>query len=262
VFGHEVPRPASLLDYPATLDDRNRAPWVWQLSQALPILMRSVEVRYSAPELYPRLVETAFAWQPSNDFEKRTRAAALAVGPKNALWAETVVRLILTEPLAYGLTNDLGDFTYYVPYHTEELLYAANMVLLAKTANEQVAALVAFKLERFRKARAGAGFGGLPVTVKDLKTATAILEVSRWATNPALNLYSRYYSFALPVCKMVDPAPFDCSKTLDPQSPELIGIMNKFEQWLATQREPLLKKAEVERPWLDSLLQELHLSIE
>jgi hypothetical protein len=61
---------------------------------------------------------------------------------------------------------------------------------------------------------------------------------------------------------MVDPMPFDCSKTLDPQSPELISTMNKFAQWLETQREPLQKKAEAERPWLDSLLRELHLSIE
>ena len=223
--------------------------------------MISVASRYSAPELYPLLAETALAWRPLNYFEKRIRADALAAGPKNALWVKTVVRLILEEPVAYGLTTDLSEFSYYAPYHTEELLYAAHMVLLAQTGDERVAAQTAFQLQRFQKVRPDTSVD-LPVTVKDLKTATAILELSRWATNSALNLYNRYYSFAAPVCKMADPPPFDCSKTLDPQSPELISTMNHFEQWLETQREPLQKKAEAERPWLDSLLRELHLSIE
>ena len=261
VLGREVEFPMSLIDYPVTLNDRNQAPWLWQLSRALPILMRSVSARYSAPDLYPLLVETAWAWQPSNDFEKRTRADALAAGPKNALWVETLVRLIWEEAVAYGFTTKLSDFSFYMPYHTEELLYAAHMFLLAKSGDERVAAQTAFQLQRFQKVRPDTSFG-LPVTVKDLKTATAILEVSRWATNPSLNLFNRYAEFAVAVCKTADPAPFDCSKTLYPQSPELIATMNKFEQWLETQREPLQKKAEAERPWLDSLLRELHLSIE
>jgi hypothetical protein len=261
VFSREVEFPTSLSDYPVTLDDRNQAPWLWQLSRAFPILMRSVESRYSAPDLYPLLGETAWAWQPSNDFEKRTRANALAAGPKNALWVETLVRLIREDPVNYGFTTKLSDFTLFTPYHTEELLYAANMFLLAKTDDERIATESAFQLHRFHENRSDTNFG-FPVTVKALKTATAILEVSRWATNPSLNLFNRYAAFAVAVCKMADPAPFDCSKTLAPQSPELIGAMNKFEQWLETQRKPLQKKAEAERPWLDSLLRELHLSIE
>jgi hypothetical protein len=260
VFGREVDFPASLIDYPVTLDDRNQAPWLWQLSRALPILTRSVASRYSAPELYPLLVETGWAWKPSNDFEKRTRADALAAGPQNALWVETVVRLILEEPVAHGFTIKLADFGFYTPYHTEELLYSANMFLLAKTGDEEMATQTAIQLQRFQKGWP-ATYLGLPVTVKDLKTATAILEVSRWATNPAINPYNRYVD-AVAVCKMVAPPPFDCSNTLTPRSPELIGALNKFGQWLDTQREPLQKKAEAERPWLDSLLRELHLSIE
>ena len=150
----------------------------------------------------------------------------------------------------YGLTSNLVKFSFYGPYHMEELFYAANMLVLAKTRNTRIAGQTVHQLQLFQKTRPSDSFG-LPVTVKDLKTATAILEVSRWATNPALDLYTRYVEFAVPVCKMVDPAPFDCSQTPRPESPEPIGAVQRFELWLATQREPLQKEAKTEDPWAE-----------
>jgi hypothetical protein len=262
ILGRDVQPPSEYIDYPATFEARRKAPWEWQLRRALPILMDAVSARYATPELYPQLVATAWGWKPANEMESWVRADAMRRGPRVPLLLETLVKLSLEQP-ARRLPCYL-QVNGYDTYHFEELTLSAQIALLIKTTDEKVASQIAFEVQQIAKATPSshAPYNGLSLELKPLKSSTAILELSRWALDPSVDEFNRYYSFASAVCKLLENSPSERNPRLDPEDPAVSEAMRAFEAWFTAERPALEIKANAERPWLQSLWRELHLDLE
>jgi hypothetical protein len=81
--GQDLTRP---FDYPLTQDERDHAPWLWQIERALPVLFNGVATNYAQPGQYPAMAEVAWNWQTSDWWEASVRQNAVIRGPRNAAW--------------------------------------------------------------------------------------------------------------------------------------------------------------------------------
>jgi hypothetical protein len=242
IFGQNVQLTGEAVDYPVTMDERKNAPWAWQISRALAVLMNGVATRYASAELYPKLVDAAWRWEPSNSFESAVREEAVRRGPGTPFWIETMMRLALEEPdkgVAAMVPLDLWNYGRYSTDHLNELREAALVGILRKSTDGRVAG-AAFRL------------------LTQPRTNTAILEASRRAMDGKLDLLTRYYVFAVPVCKAAGRPPFTCDKTVQPGSPEVVDALKKLEDWFVQQHDTLERNAMLERAQLNSLLADLH----
>jgi hypothetical protein len=74
---------------------------------------------------------------------------------------------------------------------------------------------------------------------KPLRSSTSLLLIAKWAMNPELDDWTRYYLFASPICRILGEAPFVPIPRLDPKSPEVAAAMAKFEGWFGQERRRL-----------------------
>src|SRR5262245_5249660 len=239
------------VEYPLTVEARQRAPWVWQMKKALRLLMDGVNRYYWQPEHYPTLVAAAWQWQPSNWYEASTRANSLMFGPDDVLRLQTLLRLALTETdlnVAARASQRLSGSGCGDNFHFAELVHVAQIVALQQTDRETVAAQAAFQAEHLASS--------FPCK-KPIRTATAVLAVARWATDHRLDAWHRYYSYASAVSQMVEQLPFQSNRNLDPQSPEVAKRLTAFERWFVEHQESLERQAASERSRLNSLAREL-----
>ena len=80
----------------------------------------------------------------------------------------------------------------------------------------------------------------------------------RWATNRNLDSWNRYYSYAEPICQIVEHPPFRPGQIRDPKDPAIESSLAAFEAWFKKQRNSLEREALLERPHLESLAAELN----
>ncbi len=256
ILGRKIDLPERDADYPVTADERNRAPWLWQMKRALEVLNEKVGAYYAAPDRYPLLVEAAWRWRPSNWNESSVRSHALLdQGPRNALWLQMIVKLALEDSdvnVASSVSRHLsvhGNDSYYF----EELVHVAQIVILQKTQREPVAAQTAYFIETLFRKR----YISFSSQLKPLRTATAILAMGRWGMDRNLTPWNRYYSYVNPICKIVDDPPLQPDHISDPKSPELAKSLITFDEWFTKQQSVLQREAAAERPHLQSLAREL-----
>jgi hypothetical protein len=202
------------IEYPITQADRDNAPWLWQMERMLPVLMNAVQTYYAQPDRYPAMADAAWHWQTSDWWQARVRERALVGrGPRNAVWLENVIRLALEHnpaEVGYGETGarSVGDLYVYGndSYHFEELVHAAQIIILQRTDSPNVASAAAYWIAEL--ARREYTSLGPNCPLKPLQTATATLAIARWALNEKIDAWDRYIGYAGSITKIVNDAPY------------------------------------------------------
>ncbi len=263
---------AQPIEYPVTQADRDNAPWLWQMEQMLPVLMNAVATYYAQPDRYPAMAGVAWNWRTSDWWEARVREGALCRGPRNVAWLENIVRLALehnpaeaapgaapnpTETGAYPVTD------LYVggndSYHFEELVHAAQIVILQRTNRRDVATQAAFQIAQLATWKDSLGPDS---PLKPLQTATSILALARWAANRKIDAWGRYITYAGAICQMVNDPPYRPNPQAHESTGQMADALGAFDVWFSKQRPQLERAAAAERSHLNALAAELHQTIE
>jgi hypothetical protein len=257
-LGRHIESLRQSVEFPLSIEARERAPWVWQMKRAMHIMMESVNRYYSTPGRYPTLVAAARQWHPSNWYEASVRVNSLIRGPHNALRLQTLLRLALTESdlnVAAMASAYMSDLNGSDDYHLKQLVHAAQIVALQQTEREQVASQAAFSAAQLaRPSLSSPGEDGL-------STATSILAIARWASDHRLDAWTRYYSYASRLCAIVKEPPFQPNPGLHPRGSEVAKSLATFERWFGEHRESLERQAAAERSLLNSLGWELGMTL-
>lgn len=279
VLGRRVKLPEVIAGFPITAEERNHSPWLWQLEKALSVLFDKVNIYYGDPDRYPARVKAAWDWpvhasayqpgenphdlQPAewNKIEIRSRALT-GSAPHDTLLLQTILKLALNNDNYYVAYSAHVEDLYASgqdSYHYEELAHVAQIAILQKTRWENVAERTAFVMESLATWKGDAM--SVP-NVHALKTATGVRAIGRWAMDKSLDPWNRYYSFAQPICRMVDDAPCPADQLREPSDPRLDQSRKMFDAWFESKTPELERQAKSERPHLDSLANELRIAIE
>jgi hypothetical protein len=250
VLGKEIELPDHVVDYPVTPEERERAPWAWQMQRALPVLAQSIAAFYEDhPEHYPELVSVALQGQPPN-WKKASAALRIFLtrGPRNAFWLQMVTRLALED-------DDPDVARIAVPSCTArgDLADTARIVILANTRRANVAQASAYSIAYC------VGLDRTAHATSFSSSATATLAMARWAMDRNLDPMERFHGFVTPLLETVDNPPFAPSP-LFPKDDELRVLLLTFEQWFEKNRALFEKQAEVERPKFELLSSELRIN--
>jgi hypothetical protein len=250
VVGKKIKLPDQMVEYPVIPEDREHAPWVWQMKRALPVLGQQIAAFYEDhPERYPALVEVALQGQPPNWKKASTTSRIfLTRGPRTALWLQMAVRIALEDDDPYVASIAVPNFTA-----RGELAATARIVILENTQREQVARASAYSIADCARRDMSTN------STSPSRSATAILAIGRWAMDRNLDPSVRFHDFVTPLVETVDNPPFPPSH-LFPKSDELPELLATFGEWFEKNRASLEKQAAVERPHLESLASELRIN--
>jgi hypothetical protein len=251
VLGEKIKLPDQMVQYPVIPEERERAPWVWQMQRALPVLGQQIAAFYEDhPERYPALVEVALQGQPPNWKKASTSSQIfLTRGPRTVLWLQMAVRIALED-------DDPNVASIAVPNLTarSELADTARIAILENTQREHVAQASAYSIAACARQDTGTH------STSPSRSATAILAIGRWAMDSNLDPLVRFHDFVTPLLETVGNPPFPPSHFF-PKSDELPVLLATFGEWFEKNRASLEKQAAVERPQLESLASELRINI-
>jgi hypothetical protein len=256
-IGQEFVKP---MEYPITQADRDDAPWLWQMERMLPVVMNAVQTYYAQPDRYPAMAAVAWNWQTSDWWQARVREGALVGrGPRNAAWLENVIRLALEHPEG---PHPVGDLYAYGndSYHFEELVHAAQIIILQRTNSPDIAAGSAGMIAELATRTYTSLGPNCPL--KPLHTATATLAIARWALDQKIDAWDRYIGYAAAICKMVNHPPYHPDQRAFGKTGEINDALAAFSVWFAEQRPKLQEAAAAEHVHLNALAAELHQTIE
>ena len=253
LLGFEVRLPQKAIDYPLDVDSRGNAPWVWQVSRALSVLVAKVRQYYADPDRYGSMTEVALRWHPNNFYERRVRNDALAFGPRNVEWIRTQLKLALDERVGAEVLYAWGKDSF----HLEELMHVAHIAILERTDDPDAAKTSSRLLGGMAKMQDMPGFAWKP-----LRTATSILAVARWAATRDMPVNDRYYLLGDSICQMVPEPPFKPNFQLPANGSEEVEALVAFEKWFARERTGLKQEAANEIAHLNDLAAELGTHIE
>jgi hypothetical protein len=248
VLGFEIHLPQKAIDYPLAVNSRDKTPWIWQMGRALNILVPKVRQYYADPERYGSMAEVALRWHPDDHYGKLLRVEVLSDGPQTALWVRALMRLALNEVPAAGNFYAHGAGSV----HLEELKHVAHVAILQQTSGFGIAGASAKVL---------ADMATRDTYLHRVETATAVLEVGRWALNLNEPVHSRYYFLANSICRMVAEPPFKPDFRLRPNSPEQAEGLAAFEAWFTKERPRLERESAKEMAHLNDLASELNTHI-
>ncbi len=143
-LGQDLTKP---FDYPVTQDERDHAPWLWQMERMMPVLVNAVETYYAQPGRYPAMAEVAWNWQTSDWWEASVRERALVRGPRNAAWLQNLIRLALERQSETGAGAVSSLYVFGSDSdHFEELVHVAQIIIMQRTRSRRVAEAAGFAI--------------------------------------------------------------------------------------------------------------------
>ena len=256
ILGHQWTPPKELVEYPLTPAERERAPWPWQVQQALQDLYGGLVPSTYAPlerakaEAYLAAVLTmpcgtddeaqllVQATQYSSHFKTPAVMGALrniAMNPNHPLAAVQVTSMfadatrLWDDPASWAIGNaGMLDILRGSPH--------------AAARNNAVYAIRNLR-EAFRS-------GG---TTRRALPAAVILEASRRALDTTTAAeWDRLYVYAFSAIEALDDPPFPAERGMDPASPLVAQRLAAFGRWYDAERQGLQalareQAAEVER---------------
>ena len=248
ILGVRVDLPLKAIDYPLSLEERSQAPWLWQVQRAVAILEQHAHKIFAQADRYPEMAEVALSWRTEDFYERKVRLSSIVNGARNAGWIEAMMRLALLDG------DGAADVYVYAVHgrHLQDLVHAAQVVILQQTKDKKIAAGVADRVAEMSRE-----LDSLPREAQPRPTAISILEIARWAADQGLEMSTRY-SFAAQVCKAVGDPTCQSALRSDGPSSDKAPSLAKFEVWFARARIVLDERAAAEKPKLVQLAAELH----
>jgi hypothetical protein len=255
IFGHSWTVPAQPLDYPLTPHEREKAPWPWQIREALrdlnaglfpstyaPLDRDKADAYLSAVLLIPCGTDDEAQWfveavQGSPHYKTPAIMAALrniAINP----------RLVIA---AVHAGTTYADATRLWNHPLSWALGAAGLAdILRNTPHSEARQTAAYSARSLREAFAGGRTRRRPLP------AAVILEMSRLALDPdSGNEWTRLYVYAFSVMEALDDPPFPADRRMAPQSPDVARRLRDFAGWLERHRRGLEELAATQKPAID-----------
>jgi len=256
ILGHTWTPPAQPIDYPLTPRERERAPWPWQVQQALndltgglvpstysPLEREKADAYLAAVLTMPCATDEEATWlisavQSSSHHKTPAIMATLlniALNPRLPLAA---VQVGTTYADATRLWNDPRAW---------DLGAAGLLEILRNSPHIEGRRTAAYSAKSLRERFADGRTTSRPLP------AAVLLEMSRLALDPAAgNEWTRLYVYALSVVEALDEKPFLPQRGMDPASPDVQRRLKDFAAWFAEHRRELDALAAAQHPAIDA----------
>jgi len=134
----------------------------------------------------------------------------------------------------------------------------AQILILRKTERREVASQTAY----WTAPLATDKYNSYSPDLKPLRSATAILAISRWALNKSIDQWTRYIVYAGAICDMVDDPPYRPDQRIHDRTAEVSQALATFESWFAREHAMLTAQAKSEQPHFAALAAELGRNID
>jgi hypothetical protein len=256
ILGHPWVPPAQPLDYPLTPKERERAPWPWQVQEALsdltgvlvpstyaPLEREKADAYLAAVLTMPCSTDEEATWlisavQGSSHYKTPAIMATLlniALNPRLPLAA---VQVGTTYADATRMWNDPRSW---------DLGATGLLEILRNSPHPEGRRSAAYGAKSLREAFASGRTTSRPVP------AAVILELSRLALDPAAgDEWTRLYVYAFSVVEALDEKPFPPDRRMDPASPDVQRRLKDFAGWLADHQRDLATLAAAQQPAIDA----------
>jgi hypothetical protein len=255
VLGHTWQSPAKRLPYPITWDKESKAPWPWQVEQALEDLFnRMIPSIYRGGEgSCRRWIDVTMTMPCGNDAEatrfiEATQAIFDFKTPAvMSRWREIAGNPAMPQA-AELIANRFGET---MRQWDDEQAQGLGQLVFVALMNQPGPKDQIFRNSCLSSLR-GQWRGKRRPT-----PATTVLEFCKLAVDPKSgDDMSRLYWFVFPVCQTVDNPPLAPPRELDPKSPVIQEDLKVFSTWFEKNRSDLEAESKAEAPELDRLRNE------
>ena len=255
IFGHGWSVPDRPIEYPLTREEREQAPWPWQVQVALgdlysglipntyaPLERDKAEAYLAAVLTMPCTTDEEAQWfveatQSSSHFKTPAIMAALRnIGVNPALpGAAAQVSGMYAD--ATRLWDD--PRAYWIGY-------AGILNILRKTPHAVAREGAAYQAVHLREAFRDGAELRRPIP------AAVILDMSRRGLTPDTGSeWKRLYTYVFSVVAALDEPPFQADRGMSPESPMVSQRLGEFRQWYEAQRSALEDLARQQQRELD-----------
>ena len=262
ILGSKWTVPPVRSEYPRRLREQEKAPWPWQVKEALEDLLTRSRPAHWVGE------------QPGqgSDRERRWLAAALTMPWKTD--EEACLFVEATEVCTHFKTMAVMGRWRQIALNPATPNAASMVVADLRDATSlwddprsqavaQVLTLDVFRgasHNRYLREQAAYGLRAMREVLRGGKEirrpepASAILAVAKMALDPKNgDAWTRLYVYAYSVCEALDAPPIPVNRSLDPKSPEVEALLLKFDRWLATNERQLARARDTEQSDLEAV---------
>jgi hypothetical protein len=255
ILGHSWTAPVQPLDYPLTPSEREEAPWLWQVREALrdlnagliprtyaPLERADADAYLSAVLAMPCGTDDEAQWlveaaQGSSHYKTPAIMGALRNIATNPRLSIAAIHVGTTYADATRLWNDPRSWA----------LGAAGLVdVLRNSPHVEARKTAAYSVRSLREAFVDGATRRQPLP------AAVILELSRLALDPSAgDDWTRLYVYAFSVVEALDEPPFEVERGMAPLSPDVARRLSDFAGWLERNRRGLEDLAASQKPAID-----------
>ena len=256
ILGHTWSPPPQPIDYPLTPEEREKAPWPWQVEEALrdviggltpstyaPLEREKADAYLAAVLTMPCTTDDEATWlvsavQSSSHYKTPAIMATLRNIALNPRLPRAAVQAGSTFADATRLWNDPRAW---------DLGAAGLLDILRSSPHTEGRRNTAYSARSLREAFADGRTSSRPVP------AAVILEMGRLALDPSAgDDWTRLYVYAFSAIEALDEKPFVPDRRMDPASPDVQRRLRDFAAWLEMHRRELDALAAAQRPALDA----------
>jgi hypothetical protein len=252
VLGTPWTPPRAPPDYPLTPDERERAPWPWQVEQALWDLLATILPSTFQPlerdraDAYLAQVMT-MPCGTSQEAQLFAEAAGASSHYKTPAVMGALRNIAVRGALAPADVRVSGSFADATRLWDDPRAWgigAAGLLDILRRATGPARESGVYWIRSLRE-----GFG--PTVVRRPLPAAVVLAASGLALDPASgDEWKRLYVYGFSVVEALDQRPFEPERGLDPGSPRVAELLAAFGRWFAAHRAGLDSLARAQQPSL------------
>ena len=247
VLGHRWTAPRTPMDYPLTPDERENAPWPWQVEAALFDLYGGLVASTIAPlerEKSDAYLAAVAELPCTTDEEAQSlvTAAQYSSHRKTPAVMGALRNIALNPSFTLAPIHASTTFADATRLWDDSLSWAIGVAgtrdILRDSPHSRARDNAAYGLRSLRERFRWEGTARMPVP------AAAILEAARLALDTtAGDNWHRLYVFAFSVVEAVDDPPFPAERNMDTQSPMVKQLLAEFGKWFESAKVGLTEMA-------------------
>jgi hypothetical protein len=238
ILGQVWKPPADRIDFPLKPEEREQAPWPWQVQQALQDLFSGLVPSTYAPlqrDKAEAYLSTVLTMPCDSDEEARwlVEAAEASSHFKTpavmAALRNIAVNRRMPDTASYAAQLYADATRLWDDPRSWPLGYAGLLDILRRTPHTSARHQAAYSVRNLR-----VGFRGGKEYRRPIPAAV-IVEMSHLALDPrAGSDWDRLYIYAFSICEALEDPPFPAARQLDPQSPRVAELLEEFRRWRET----------------------------
>ena len=232
VLGRPWTLPPQPTPFPLTWEQESRAPWPWQVEQALDAMVNAMVPTYGNIVAEQRWLDVALTMPCDTDAQANrfvvatTLASRLKTPAVMKRWLELAGNSQMPVTQAC-IARSLGEAVRLWDDDRAEWLGQLVGLALLEHGSSDAKLNAAWGMPHMRKRFTKSG-----TEIERPVPASCVLAAARLALDPSTgDEWTRLYSFAFPVCSTVDGPPFKADPRMDPRSPLVAQRLRQFSEW-------------------------------